>query len=193
MQQISRNVVFAVCGLICVTGIIWSVAIGDEASNSDRIKHGEHLIKLMGCSDCHTPWTMGPNGPEPDMSRYLSGHPQDMAMPPAPSPQGPWMGSYSATFTAWSGPWGVSYTRNLTPEPETGLGKWTEENFMETLRTGRQLGKGRMLLPPMPVFAHVGLTDDEMKDMYAFLQSIPAVKNKVPEPVPPAAPPAEHK
>ncbi len=81
----------------------------------------------MGCGDCHTPWKMGANGPEPDMTRMLSGHPESMVLPPAPAPSGPWMASLAATMTAWSGPWGVSYTANLTPDPETGLGKWTEQ------------------------------------------------------------------
>ncbi len=77
------------------------------------------------------------------MSRMLSGHPQDFKLPPAPKPQGPWIVSAAATNTAWSGPWGVSFTANLTPDKETGLGKWTQRNFSETIRTGRHMGRGR--------------------------------------------------
>ena len=63
---------------------------------------------------------------------------------------GPWVATVAGTLTAWSGPWGVSFTANLTPDPETGLGKWTEEEFLAALQTGRHQGRGRQILPPMP-------------------------------------------
>lgn len=149
---------------------------------SAAAKRGEYLVKSMGCWDCHTPAKMGPNGPEPDMSMWLAGHPGDAKLPPPPKGEGPWFAAVSATFTAWAGPWGVSYTRNLTPDPETGLGKWTEEQFVQTMRTGRQQGRGRMLLPPMPFPAISNLTDDDLKAIFAYLKAIPPVKNRVPEP-----------
>ena len=72
-------------------------------------------------------------------------------MPPAPVlPPGPWIWVVAATNTAFAGPWGTSFTANLTPDKETGLGKWTEEMFIATMKTGRHEGKGRPLLPPMP-------------------------------------------
>ncbi|HVL36053.1 MAG TPA: diheme cytochrome c-553, partial [Burkholderiales bacterium] len=80
----------------------------------DKVARGKYLVTTSGCHDCHTPWKMGANGPEPDMSRMLSGHPEKMALPPAPKPVGPWLVSVAATNTAWSGPWGVSFTANLT-------------------------------------------------------------------------------
>ena len=85
------------------------------------------------------------------MTRALTGHPADMVMPPAPAlPPARGSGIGAATNTAFAGPWGVSFTANLTPDPETGLGKWTEEMFIATMKTGRHEGKGRPLLPPMP-------------------------------------------
>ncbi|MCK6430807.1 MAG: diheme cytochrome c-553, partial [Burkholderiaceae bacterium] len=85
--------------------------------SADKVARGKYLVTTSGCNDCHTPWTMGPNGPEPDYSRMLSGHPEKMELPPAPKPVGPWIVSAAATNTAWSGPWGVSFTANLTPDP----------------------------------------------------------------------------
>ena len=71
-----------------------------------QIELGGYLVKTMGCNDCHTPWKLGPKGPEMDMTRALTGHPQEMVMPPPPAlPAGPWIGSMSATNTAWAGPW----------------------------------------------------------------------------------------
>ena len=147
---------------------------------------GAYLVRTMGCNDCHTPWKMGPKGPEMDMTRALTGHPQDMVMPPPPTlPAGPWIGTMSATNTAWAGPWGVSFTANLTPDKETGLGGWTPRNFVETIRNGRHQGRGRPLLPPMPWEVYSNLTDDDLESVFAYLQSIPPVKNRVPQPLPP--------
>jgi mono/diheme cytochrome c family protein len=148
---------------------------------------GKYLVTAVGCGDCHTPMKMGERGPEPDMTRMLSGHPDFMTLPPAPSTAGPWMISAAATMTAWSGPWGTSFTANLTPDRETGTGTWSEENFVQTIRKGRHMGSGRALLPPMPIPAYVNFSDEDLKSIYAYLQSIPAVKNRVPQPLPPAA------
>jgi len=129
---------------------------------------------------------MGPKGPEMDMTRALTGHPSDMVMPPPPAlPPGPWIGSMSATNTAWAGPWGVSFTANLTPDKETGLGNWTEEMFIATMRTGRHQGKGRQILPPMPYFIVGALNDDDIKALFAYLQSLEPVHNRVPQPIDP--------
>lgn len=152
---------------------------------AQRIEHGRHRVVTAGCHDCHTPLKLGPNGPEADMSRALSGHPESMELPPPPAPVGPWIVSAAATNTAWAGPWGVSFTANLTPDKETGLGAWTEENFLQTIRTGRHLGRGRPVLPPMPIPMYKNFTDEELKDIFAYLQSVPAIKNRVPAPLPP--------
>ena len=161
---------------------------GEPAADAAAAKlaHGKYLVTIAGCNDCHTPLVMGPDGPERDMTRMLSGHPESLVMPPRPVlPEGPWGAVAAATFTAWSGPWGVSFTANLTPDPETGLGKWTLQNFRDTLRTGRRMGRGREILPPMPIPMYKNLTDDDIESIFTYLQSIPAVKNHVPEPLPP--------
>ena len=162
-----------------------STALAQPASAQDKVARGKYLVTVSGCNDCHTPWKMGANGPEPDYSRMLSGHLQDFALPPAPAAKGPWVVSAAATNTAWSGPWGVSYTANLTPDKETGLGKWTQRNFTETIRTGRHMGRGRPILPPMPIPMYKNFTDADLEAIFAYLQSIPAIRNKVPEPLAP--------
>ena len=151
------------------------------------VQRGEYLVKTSGCHDCHTPLTMGANGPEPDMSRALSGHPQDVAIAAPAQPSDPWVTSANATNTAWSGPWGVSFTANLTPDPETGvLRDISEEQFIETLRTGRHKGQGRQILPPMPWPVYGQMTDDDLRAIYAYLRQIPPIRNQVPDPLPPA-------
>jgi mono/diheme cytochrome c family protein len=186
MRHVGRlAVALAVSFVILAVG--FSLSNGQDKPNKKLVNRGEYLVKSVGCGDCHTPWKMGPKGPEQDMSRLLSGHPQDMVMPASPiSAPGPWMGSFASSFTAWSGPWGVSFTRNLTPDKETGLGDWTEQNFIATIRTGKRMGKGRDLLPPMPWPAFKNMTDEDLKAIFAYLRSIPTIKNNVPEPIPPA-------
>ncbi|HEX7086163.1 MAG TPA: hypothetical protein VF198_07350 [Vicinamibacterales bacterium] len=157
---------------------------------ADRIARGEYLVRIMSCHDCHTPHKPAPGGGiEPDMTRALSGHPQDMKMPPLPKlPEGPWIGVLGATMTSWGGPWGVSFTANLTPDKETGLGTWTEEMFIATIKSGRHQGKGRPILPPMTGVLNAvrSLTDEDLRAVFAYLQSINPVRNKVPEPIDPA-------
>ena len=151
-------------------------------SKADMAKRGEYLVNAVGCQDCHTPYKMGPQGPEPDMSLALSGHQAGQKLPPAPAANGPWISS-STGSTAWSGPWGISYTANLTPDPETGLGNYTEEQFVMTIREGKKQGRGRALLPPMPWPAFRNFSDEDLKSIYAYLRTIKPIKNKVPEPV----------
>ena len=154
--------------------------------NASRVERGAYLVRMMGCNDCHTPWKMGENGPEPDYSRALTGHPQDVKIPAWPRlPDSPWAWMGSQTNTAFAGPWGVSFTANLTPDAETGLGKWTEDMFIATMRTGRHQGKGRPVLPPMPVQMIGKANDEDLKSIFAYLQSLAPVRNRVPAPIDP--------
>ncbi len=150
------------------------------------MERGAYLVRIMGCNHCHTPYKLGPAGPEPDMARALSGHPADFALPAPPALDGKWTWLGAATNTAFSGPWGTSFTANLTPDPETGLGRWSVDTFIAAMRTGRHEGKGRPILPPMPV---ENLADAQRlrhpRPVRATLQSIPPVRNRVPAPLDP--------
>jgi len=156
-----------------------------------QAERGRYLVNAGGCHDCHTPMKLGPQGPEPDMSRALSGHPEGLVVTPLPQlpPGGVWMMSSSATNTAHAGPWGVSFAANLTPDADTGLGPWSQRNFIDTIKTGRHMGRGRPVLPPMPIPAYRNFTESDLAAIYAYLRTVPAQKNRVPDPLPPAAPP----
>jgi len=157
-----------------------------EADPPSAVERGRYLVSTSGCHDCHTPWAMGPNGPAPDMTRALSGHPEQLVMPPVPElPAGPWIGVTSATNTAHAGPWGVSFSANLTSDDETGLGTWTTQNFIDTIRNARHMGAGRPILPPMPAPVYANLTDEDLAAVFAYLETVPAVKNHVPAPIAP--------
>ena len=151
-----------------------------------RVARGKYIVSTAGCHDCHTPWKMGPKGPEPDMTLALSGHPEGMKMPAPPKlGNGPWVWTAAGTNTAFAGPWGVSYTANLTPDKLTGLGIWTEDTFVKTSRTGRHWGVSRPILPPMPWSVYRNMTDEDLKSVFAYLRTIKPIHNQVPEPTPP--------
>lgn len=162
------------------------VLLAGAAHAGDRVERGRYLVNTSGCTDCHTPLKMGANGPEPDLARALSGHPAGFTVtPPAAAPAGPWMVMIANSGTAYAGPWGLSFAANLTPDPDTGLGRWSEDDFVQTVRTGRHLGRGRQVLPPMPIPVYSQMTDDDLRAVFAYLKSVPAIRNKVPEPLAP--------
>ncbi len=163
-----------------------SAALASFAAASPAdIERGKYLTRVMVCNDCHTPWTMTAKGPEPDMTRELSGHPQDMPIAGGATLSGPWVWAGAGTNTAFSGPFGVSFAANLTPDPETGLGKWTAETFLAAIRNGRHEGQGRPLLPPMPWPMFRQATDEDLRAIFAYLQSLTPIKNRVPLPLDP--------
>jgi mono/diheme cytochrome c family protein len=180
---------FLVLTLTLVSGIFLRAGGPAEpataGSKAAAIERGKYLVNFGSCNDCHTPWKLGPKGPEPDFTRALTGHQADMKVSPSPTLEGSWGIAAANTMTAWTGPWGVSFAANLTPDRETGLGDWTEEMFIQTMRTGRHQGKGRALLPPMPWFSVNALSDEDIKAVFAYLQSLPPVHNRVPAPIDP--------
>jgi mono/diheme cytochrome c family protein len=166
---------------------------GAAGFTAAEVARGAYLVTFGGCNDCHTPKTMTPRGPVPDRSRLLSGHPASVAVAAVPTEglgPGKWMAVTNGDLTAWAGPWGVSYGANLTPDHRTGLGDWTLAQFVDTMRTGRHLGVGRPLLPPMPWQSVASLSDSDLRAVFAYLRSIKPIDNEVPAPVPPGAHPA---
>jgi cytochrome c553 len=149
-----------------------------QTARARMIERGRYLAMIGACNDCHSPKIDAQQTPDP--KRPFSGRPQTTM---APS-QNPAEIHASLDLTAWSGPWGVSYGANLTPEPETGIGRrYTEASFIKTLRTGRK-PEGEILLPPMPWALYKAMSDDDMRALYAYLQTIPAIKNNVRSAVP---------
>jgi len=165
VAALSGAAVVASCGRSGTTA-------GDTAGGADtaaamtaeeRIEMGRHLTVIAGCTDCHTPGTLFN---APDMTRNLSG-----------------------SELGWSGPWGTTYPSNLTPDVETGIGSWNEEQIVTAFRTGKR-PDGSPILPPMPWPNYAHFTDEEAYAIAAYLKSIPPVRHaKVPT-VPPGKVPA---
>jgi hypothetical protein len=171
---------------VCVTPALLILASEKtkKPANGDPVARGKYLVSFGGCNDCHTPLKLTSKGPAPDMARMLSGHPHDTKLPVPDLKPGPWFAA-TAGMTAWTGPWGITYAANLTPDINTGLGIWTEDMFLTAMRTGRHIGAGREILPPMPWQNLAALNDNDLKAIYAYLRTIPAIQNPVPTPVSP--------
>ena len=128
-----------------------SATATDTLATAER---GAYLATIMGCGDCHTPGGMYGS---PDFQRALSG-----------------------SEVGWGGPWGVSYARNITPDPVTGIGAWTEDQIVLTLQSGRR-PDGTGLLPPMPWPTTAALKPRDIRSLAKYLKSIVPVKHEAPK------------
>ena len=150
------------------------------------IARGEYLVNTSACHDCHSPKIMTPHGPEPDPTRLLSGHPSSSPIPVVRKDAlTDWI-LFNQDLTAIAGPWGVSFSANLTSD-ETGTGNWTEEQFFRAIRHGKYKGLegSRPLLPPMPWQVYRLMTDDDLRAIFHYLKSTRPVSNVVPAPIAP--------
>lgn len=158
-----------------------------EKDNNLTVEMGKLLTEEFGCVDCHTPKIMRNNYLINDPDRLFSGHPEDKILPQFP-PEiiGPdkWRGLFTDSMTAWGGPWGISYSANLTPDNETGIGKLSEKNFVSVLSLGIHSGMNRKLMQPMPWKETSALREEDLNAIYVYLRTVEPIKNKVPDSVP---------
>ena len=126
---------------------------------------GKYLVTFGSCTDCHTP---GSFFGKPDMTRFLGGSDVGFAIPGM----------------------GVFVGPNLTPDKQTGLGNWTDNQVVTALTTG-QTPDGRILAPAMPWHAYASLTKSDALAIVAYLKSLPPVSHKVGGPYGPSQNPAE--
>jgi hypothetical protein len=190
------------CFIFCMS-VIWIAcdqqAKEENASNeqtdksyggfASQEKWGEHLVTVSACHDCHSPKVMSPQGMDLDSSRLLSGFPAGSPEFEVNRADMEKKGlTVTGDLTSWVGPWGVSYTANLTSD-STGIGAWKESQFIYAIREGKFKGlpNSRPLLPPMPWVMYKHMTDDELKAIFAYLKTTKPISNVVPPPKPPAS------
>jgi hypothetical protein len=159
-----------------------------ETITLDPIKRGEYLVNAVGCHDCHTPKKPTDRGMTLDTDRLLSGHPADETLGPYDQETTKSYVLFSMGQTTAIGPWGTSFASNLTPD-DTGLGSWTEDQFLTAIKKGlyKGLEGSRPLLPPMPWETISKFSDEDLKAIFAYLKSIKPVENVVPSAIPPKA------
>jgi mono/diheme cytochrome c family protein len=140
--------------LVLAAGVAGFVRPAEAASA--EVERGKYLVTLGGCNDCHTP---GSFFGKPDPKRVLGGSEVGFEIQNL----------------------GVFYGPNLTPDKDTGLGKWTSDQIVTAITTGRR-PDGRGLAPIMPWRAFAKLTKPDAQAIVAYLKSLPPVKNQVPGP-----------
>jgi hypothetical protein len=170
------------------TGFLLSSCARNSAEPS-MVERGKYLTMAGGCGDCHSPKTFTASGPVQDAKRLLSGYPATAKLPDVPkdllSPT-QWGAITTNDMTGWAGPWGVSFAYNLTPDPATGIGNWSEALFIQSLKNGKFMGTSRAMLPPMPWQEIGAMKDEDLKAIFAYLKSLPPIDNAVPQPISPS-------
>ena len=157
--------------LLCGAFAILSVALAApqfscQGYTDEQIERGRYLVNVVGlCSDCHTP--RGPDG-QPDPDRFLAG---------------------GVEFIP-----GMLWTANITPDPATGIGAWSDRQIMWAIRKGlghfEDAPQGKPLNPIMPYYVFANLTDEDVQAIVAYLRSgVDPVENEVPERDPSIVPP----
>ena len=150
-------------GLAGMAFATFVMSSGNAVSQTTEIERGKYLVTLGGCNDCHTPgYFFG----KPDTTRRLGGSEVGFEIPGL----------------------GVFYGPNLTPDQDTGLGRWSTEEIATAITKGRR-PDGRELAPIMPWHAYANLTRQDVLAITNFLKSLPSVKNKVPGPFGPSEKP----
>ena len=153
------------------------------AAATTPVDRGKYLVNISGCHDCHSPKSQGMT---PDPARLLSGRPSTTPMPSKADNEV----HASLDLTAWYGPWGQTVASNLTPDKATGLPArgYNEKTFLQTMRTGKK-PNGQGVQPPMPVEVYTNLSDDDLRSIWAYLQTLKPINNAVlaglPTPNPP--------
>ncbi|MBU8541128.1 c-type cytochrome [Falsiroseomonas tokyonensis] len=121
------------------------------AQDAALLERGRHLVEVTGaCGNCHTP--MGPQGPVP--------------------------GKTLAGGSVFDEPPFRAVAPNITPDPETGIGRWTDAQLARAIREGIR-PDGRLIGPPMPMTLYRGLSDRDVAAMVAYLRTVPPVQNRV--------------
>ena len=79
----------------------------------------------------------------------------------------------------YDGPFGTVYSSNITPDPTTGIGKWTDDQIITAIRAGRR-PNGERLIPVHPYTVFNGMAEQDLKDVVAYLRSVPPVNKPTP-------------
>jgi mono/diheme cytochrome c family protein len=164
---------------IFVSALIFTLAFTTTAGASnyqqdDQAAHGKYIATIAGCTACHTPYKADYQKPPQeltfeqiqaiafddhlatDQNRLLAGgRPFDL------------------------GPAGILFTRNITPDEETGIGAWSDDQLKLAIKTGID-NKGGVLFPVMPYHVYSGMADADLEAVIAYMRSVNTVSNPVP-------------
>ncbi len=137
-----------------------AVQVVDSHYPEEQVERGRYLADLLACGTCHT---VGALAGEPDQTRYYGG--SDIGI------------AYTSPFEG-NRP-GILYPANITSDPETGIGRWTDEEIMRLIRTGVDR-HGSHNVSVMPWQGYTQIVDEDAMAIVAFLRSLKPVIHKVP-------------
>jgi mono/diheme cytochrome c family protein len=147
--------------ILLAVGALAGCASGSRPSGASAVERGHYLARIMDCTGCHTP---GALVGRPDTDRYLAG-----------------------ADVGFGTPLGIVYPPNLTPDPVTGLGRWTDAEIARAIRQGVR-PDGRALVPVMPWPSYSALTEADVAALVAYLRTLPPTRNQTPRNTPPGQP-----
>ncbi len=166
---------YSILFFVLLIAVMVTQTVGASRNLQDSvIEHGKYIANIAGCTSCHTP-----NRPEFNDPTQLNN--EQIHIIALNELEAHDTSKFLAGGRAFDlGPAGIVYTRNITPDQETGLGGWTDEQIKVAVRTG-QTPSGKMLFPVMPYHNYNGMADADLDAVIAYLRSVKAVNNKVPE------------
>lgn len=172
-----------VVGVLGLSVYLWGNIVAQEQvpkewEQKNHIERGKYLVDhLAECIGCHTP--LGPGGPgHPDMKLYLSGVPEKFAGKKEGPPQ----------VAGFPGPGGSRhYPSNITPDPETGIGKWTEEQFVRAMRVGIRPDGTKYDKSQMEWEVYRNMKEEDIRAIYRYLMTVKPIRNRVPANIPASA------
>lgn len=141
---------------ITAAGLAALLTTAAPALAETQVERGQYLAHIMDCGGCHH---TGAFTPQPNLETPLAGSQIGFEIPGM----------------------GVFYPANLTPDEETGLGKWSDAEIITAFTTGVR-PDGRQLSPAMPWMSYAHISADDATALVAYLRSLKPVKHKVPGP-----------
>jgi mono/diheme cytochrome c family protein len=131
--------------------LLFNLLIPALAAAETPLERGTYLMRsIVACGNCHTP--QSPDGPLPGMELAGGLVIEDPAF--------------------------KVVTPNITPDPETGIGAWTDDQIIAAVREGRR-PDGSIIGPPMPIGLYRGISDSDMRAIIAYLRAAKPVRNVV--------------
>ena len=141
---------------ILAAGVVAATVLGHPVRAETQVERGQYLAHIMDCGGCHH---TGAFTPQPNLETPLAGSDIGFEIPGM----------------------GVFYPPNLTPDAETGLGKWSDAEIITAFTTGVR-PDGRQLSPAMPWISYAHITADDATALVTYLRSLKPVEHKVPGP-----------
>lgn len=154
MKNLSIRLGLLMAGLLALAVVNVHPATAKPVSQDDQVARGKYLTTIAGCVDCHTPHD--PKTFEPIADKAFAGG-----------------------YVFPLGPAGTVYTKNLTPDKETGLGNWTDQEIKTAISTGVDKD-GHKLFNVMPYLYFSKMSDEDLDAIVAYLRTLKPIKNAVP-------------